>query len=141
MNTEMPKSAPKREIARDIKKNKKQEVLGQKDADPLSRHEVCLHSRKLFSLINCDDGASSLEFMKKHFQQCGFCQNQYYKLLELKADIIKNIPNAMPDKKMQDSYAMEISELLAKLESTRSFCVKPKMLIDKIFSFFSILNH
>ena len=141
MNTEMLRSSLKREIAKDIKKNKTEEVLGQPDSDPLSRNEVCLHSRKLFSLINCDDNSSSLEFMKKHFQQCGFCQNQYYRLLELKADIIKNIPNAMPDKKMQDSYAMEISELLAKLESTRSFCAKPKMLIDKIFSFFSTLNH
>ena len=133
----MPGSSLKIGIAKDIKKNKKKEVLGQTDSDPLSQSEVCLHSRKLFSLINCDDKSSSLEFMKKHFQQCGFCQNQYYKLLELKEEIIQNIPNAMPDKKMQDSYAMEISELLAKIETTRSFCAKPKMLIDKIFSFFS----
>ena len=142
MNIEMPGSSPKVAIAKDKENNnRKTEVLGQTDPDPLSQDRVCLHSRKLFSLISSNDEVSSFEYMRRHFQECSFCQNQYYKLLKLKTEIIKNIPDVMPDKTMQDSYAMEISEMLAKVESRGHFAQKPEMFLDKIFSFFSTLNH
>jgi len=137
MNIEKPGSSLKTVITKDKKNNNKLEGLGQTDLDPLSCDKVCLHSRKLFSLISCDDDTSAFEFMKRHFQECGYCQNQYYKLLALKTEIISSIPDALPDQTMQDSYAMEVSEMLAKIENRRNFSEKPKMFLDRFLSLFN----
>lgn len=116
-------------------KNKK---VFKKDFFP---NTVCLHSRKIMSLLDFPEDAKKYHSFEKHVQGCGDCQRQYVAAQHYLRLADEAIPAFQANDDIVESLSTEMDEIFSciNFSSTENTFVEKKFWLKKTEVFFEDL--
>ena len=100
----------------DIFSEKEKSINRNKPERRFLKKENCLHSRKLFVLLDGTEGDKQFEYLENHLYECADCQKYYSKLIKLKNIIDSAIPVPKIDRKIAENLSLEISEIFGQVQ-------------------------